>query len=606
MSKININIKKDGTKHICLENIKDGPGVSDIKESRGRKKINQDLEKAPRILKIKDKIHKKNKKRRYEFKISYIVAFVFIIILGFAFYFGYNFLKKDRVLRILPENTVFYGKIDLKKAKKDYSGGAFGRAIDRFTSKDVFMREIASIIDENILDNYGLDFRADISEEITNEVSIASFQDSSSKLNLHTILAIGVKNKQNIKNIINKSVDIDYINNYSYEESEIFEIVFRNEDNNFYYSFFGDILILAKDDKAIEEMLTVSAKKKPSLASNKAFRDATPYSYRFENNYFYTNFSLISFENIENYDLFNIELNKSFIFYSFLKKAGPLSFYLKPENNGLNLFGHTAQVEDKNNETSITDFALDKASVVYSGHNLQHNIVEYIGMFSEEDEGVASIRNMVGALETEYSLNLTKDIEPLFKNKSEISVISEETGDELLLVLKAQDNEDSKKRMKKIEKAISHYFGIMYPIEKEFELADGSIGYELFANDKAFPFKDIKLSGNKIRSIVNPEIEQHYSYVFYKDYLILSTQEKLLEEAISIGQNNQSLVNNADYQEIFNGRTSNNDILYLDLAKIYDKMGTSENGFYNSFKKFVLTQENKTNGMDFVGTFLVE
>ncbi|NQU99855.1 MAG: DUF3352 domain-containing protein [Parcubacteria group bacterium] len=606
MGKINIKINKGGIKNVHLNNVQDGPELSDIKESRGRKKIHTNTENAPRILKIKEKKRREIRKRKFEFKISYIIALFFLIILGIAFYFGYNFLKKDRILRILPENTVFYGKVDLKKAQSDYNEGTLGQIIETMSSKDEFSQEMAKIIDNQVLINYGLNFKADILGEIKDEISLASFRDSESKENLHTILALEVEDSARIGDIINKSANIDYINNYLYEGSDIYEIVFKNEKNNFYYAFSSNFLILAKDDRALENILAVSAKKKTSLASSQTFRDAVPYLYRLENNYFYTNLSSVAFDNIEDFDLFGLKFNKSFVFYAFLKKAGPMSFYFAPDSNGLNLYAHSIKQEEKNIEAGVTHFALDKSSVVYSGYSLGEDIAEYVDMFSEEDKNVSFIKNIAGALESEYNLNLGEDIKPFFEKESEISIISEEKKDELVIALKVQNNNANKKKMTKVEKAISHYFGIMYPTDREFELADGSIGFELFANDKAHPFKDVKLGDVKIRSIVNPNIKQHYAYAFYKDYLLLSTQEKLLEEAIQAEQSSKNLINSEDYGKILNGRVSDNSLFYLDLSRIYDKIETSENGFLNRFKKFVLTQENKINGTDFMGTFLVE
>lgn len=606
MGKINIRINKGGIKNIHLKNVQNGPELSDIKESRGRKKIHTNIENAPRILKIKERKRIKIKNRRFEFKISYIIALVFLIILGFAIYLGYNFLKKDRILRTLPENTVFYGKIDLGKVKKDYNDGSIGKIIDTLSSKDEFSLEIAKIINENILNEHGLDFRADISGEIRDELSIASFQDSENKLNLHTILALGVEDKQKINDIINKSVDIDYINNYTYEGSDIYEIVFKNEYSNFFYTFSGDFLILAKDDKALEEILAVSVKKKASLASSESFRNAVPYSYRLENNYFYTNLGTVSFDNIKDNDLFGLKFDKAFVAYAYIKKIGPMSFYFAPDSKGLNVYGHSTKKAEENTKVGITDFALDKSSVVYSGYNLSKDVIEYIDLFSEEDNSNFSVKNFASVLENAYNLNLAEDIKPLFEKEAEISIISEEGKDELLIVLKSENNSENKKKILELEKAASQYFGIMYPLENEFDLADGSKGLELFANDKAFLFKDIKLGDVEIRSIVNPDISQHYAYAFYKDYIVLSTQEKILEEAIQSEQGKNGLKNNQDYAKILDGRLSDNGVFYLDLMKIYDKIGTSENGFYNRFKEFVLTQENKASGTDFVGTFLVE
>ncbi len=606
MGKINIKINQGGIKSIHLKNVQNGPELSDIKDGCGRKKIHASIENVPRIIKIKEKKRKKIRNRRFEFKIAYIIALFFLIILGFAFYLGYNFLKKDRILKILPENTVFYGKIDLEKAKKDYRDGSIGKIIDTLSSKDEFSSEMAKIINENILNGYGLDFKIDISSEIKDELSIALFQDSQNKSNLHTILVLGVQDRQKINNIINKSVDIDYINNYTVEGSDIYEIVFKNENNNFYYTFFGEFLILAKDDKALEEILAISAKKKASLSSSEIFKNAVPYFYRLENNYFYIDLSSISFDGIKNNDLFGLKFDKLFATYAYFKKMGPMSFYFVLDNNGLNLSGQSIKQTGKNIEAEITDFALDNSSIVYSGYNLQQDIVEYLDLFSEEDNNISSIKNIAMTLEHEYNLSLAEDIKPLFEKEAEISVISEEGRDELAIVLKIENNSKNKKKMLELEKIASQYFGIIYPSENEFNLADGSIGFELFANDKAFPFKDIKLGDVEIRSIVNPDISQHYAYAFYKDYLILSTQEKILEEMIQAEQGGKGLKNHQDYVKILNGRLSDNNIFYLDLMKIYDKIGISGNGFYNRFKKFVLMQENKTNGTDFVGTFLVE
>ena len=604
MVKINIKIKKNGQKHIHFKDIKDGPELIDIKEEKGRKKTNIDPKDAPRILKIKEKKPIKIKKRNFKFKLAYLLIPLLLLILGIGSYFGYNLLKKDRIIRILPEKTVFYGKIDINKIQKKYQEDNLGEVINKLSSPQEFNKEIVKVLNSKVFLNYGLDYDIDLKNKIKDEISIVTFVDDHNLHNMHSVLFLGVNDKENIKKTINKSAGIDYINNYSYEDSDIYEIVFKEEKNNYYYSFYSDFLILAKDDKALEEILSVSNKQKTSLSRSQAFKKSVPYLYRLENNYFYVNLNLISFEDIKERDFFGLDLEKSFLYYAFLEKNSPMAFYFKPESNGLNIYAHSSQKKENNAEVNVSNFVPHDASLMYSGYNLKDDIIEYIDIFKEENDTAKKIGGMAGLINNEYNLNLD-NLGSFFANESEISIIPRNNKNELLVTLKVEDNSNNKKKMKEIERAVSHYLGVINPSDKEFKLADGSMALELFANDKKFPFKDVKYNDLNIRSITNKEINDHYAYAFYEDRLILSTQEKIIKEAIDNSKDNKNLLNDSDYAKIINNKISN-EILYLDLSKVYDKIGNSENGFYQHFQKLVLTSENKTNRTDFIGTFLIK
>lgn len=612
---IKIEVKNKELDIEDLKRVKDGPGVSDIKQKKGKSLSVK--KKGSRIIKIKEKIKGssgKNDTKKEEasshsgpkkFKISYLLVVVLFLVCCSVAFLAYFVWQKDKVARIIPENTIFYTRINYNQLKNNYKEGNIGSFVAQFYKKDDFKKRAADYLNKNITSQYGLNFNDDISPIIDKEVVFSSFlTEKEGAQIINQALIIELKDINQTRDVIERILGLKSVQNEYFEEKEISYAIFEEGKLNFYYTFIDNFLILGKNKETLEKIISVQKKKETSLATSKDFLKTTLFN-RLKNNYLYLNLSKISAETLSGFKIFNYQGKDLLPLYFVLKKVGSISLCLETDGNSLSLRGFTLFKEKSNQTVRISELVPDRSLGVLSSYNLGDNLLNYLQDLEEEDKNnFSSYSKLEQELISEYNFNLKEDLYPLLQKRSEI-ILYPNDDYEWAIVINSGNKEKEKLVVEKAERAIAHYFGILNPQEKKFTLADGSEAVEYYSSEEKFSFKDSEIKDFKIRSMQNDK-KSSYSYSFLDKQLVFATSKNLLEKIITAQSEKEGLIYSEGFKELTSYNKSNNSLIYIDINEVFDKIGISEKDSLYNLKKLVLKSDSNFIGTNINGFLLVE
>lgn len=610
--KIEIKIAK--RKKQNLKPVKDGPHVRDIKISKNKGPIPALKEARSRIVKIEEK--KEKKKEKIHLK-SFILGLIFILLGLFfeailGFYFWQDYFGQNKIIKIIPQNAVFYAQVNLNKFWDNSKKQNIQKLTSKFLLNGDFEKSLTNFLNKEVFAQYSLDYNQDVKSQIAKEAGFALIPGKKEKgENLNAVLIVEIKSSGKLKEIFSnfKKAEISQI---SQDTMKINLVRFPESKLNFYYVILDRFLVLSKNEEPLFEVIKVFQNKNLSLASFKKFKKTVPF---WENPlfYFYLNFSDVSKEALNQQEIFKKSAN--FLpLYVFLKKIESLSFSINIYDNGIYFKGFTPYKNGSSKFLKSLDFLPNEIAIAFSSFNLKKEWFSFKDVLKKEDP-IAGLylKNFEKKLNDEYKINLDEDIFPLFENEFEIIFSSKDKKQNIGLVLELADKEKVQNKIKIIENAISHYYGLIFPKEQEMTLADGTKAIELFPNDESFQFKEEKFSESNIsiRSIENPNAQYPFAFAFFENKLIFGTSKDVVEKIISEKLGQKGLAFDSEFNEskkMVCADKNINGLIYINWAKTFEAAEWSEQRriYFEPLKNFVLVSKNKKNGTAITGFLLIK
>jgi hypothetical protein len=616
--KIEIKIKKGGKKD--LKPIKDGPHVRDIKISSAKGPVPTLKETRSRVVKIKEK--KDEKKKKFHFK-SFIIGLIFVIlgltfeaILGFYFWQDF-FSGKNKIARIIPQNTVLYARVDLNKL---WGSPSEKQNVEKIAAKffktNDFEKTLTSFLNQKVFAQYKLEFSEDIKPLLGKEAALAMIPEKQERgESLTGALIVEINNREKIKEIFTRTEGTD-IKEESFGNIKINLVNFPDGKLNFYYTILDNLLVLSKNKEPAFEVTKVFQRENSSLASFKKFRETVPLWSRNASFYTYLNLSGVSRETLmEGKALVN---SVDFLpLYVFLKKIESFSFSINPGDNGVSFRGFAPYQNEDSKPLESLDFLPSETAISFAGSNLKKEWLDFSKTLKKEDP-VAGLylENFEQKLNAEYKVNLEEDVLPLVEKEIEIVLIFENGKQNWGLILSLDNQEKLKDKMEIIEKALSHYYGLIYPEEKKLILADGTETIELFPNDKSFLFKEEKFStetgkGIIIKNIENPDAKNPFAFTIFDDQLIFGTSKNIVEKIISEKLGGKGLTSNSEFNEskkLAGADKKLNGLVYINWMKVFESVGFTEQKkvYFEPLKNLILVSKNKNSGTAISGFLLIK
>lgn len=597
---IQIKIKKSGQKGNLRKIAKDGPTMRDVKD----KGLFSQRPKYSRIVEIKGE-----EERKKFFIKPFLIGFFFVIlgVLGeviLGFYFWQEFFKsKDRLAKMVPQETVFYAHLDLGGLWKENTKAK--KLISKFLPFENFEKVLGNWLDSQILRSYGLEFDVDIKPYLKNEIALAVVpRDKEKDKRLSSFLVIEISDSQKFNDNLSRIKGCQSQED-SYSNVQIFSYVCRNVNLNFSYAVLDNFYILSKNKGSIQQAIQARQNKSSLAFSKKYKKKYSKVSFRKPFVSLYFDASGVS----KNTWGINEYLDKHFSLLpalGFVKQLENFIINVDLDKGGLNIKGFSTAAF-QGHSLKFINFLPKDAVIAFLGYDLKKEWSDLVAFFEKEDPVLnLYLKNFEMLLKKEYQINLEEDIYPLFEKEYGVLILpSQQFG----IVLELKNKEETENKMKKIEYAISHHYGLIYPREEKITLADGSEAIELFSDDESFLFEEIKFENVNMKSIVNSKAKNHYTYVFFDEKLIFGTSPEVVKTIISEKLDQQGLAKNSEFSKSLKQlHQSIGGLVYINFPKLFEMIGFSEQRkkYIAPIKNVILTLSNSRKGTAIEGFLLIE
>jgi len=564
-----------------------GPRINDIrnKSSRWRSLPTKN------VVKIKEEEKKNRSIAYYFYKGLFFVAcgITGLAVIGFVLYWQL-FASRSTAAALLPAETLLYGQVDIEGVL--FKDAKRGKSLADIAQKSNFSvdKVIKNINQET--EPLGIKFVTDIKPFLGENFVFSFFStaDESGNDQAEWVFIVDVFDKKMAGEALEKMGYKTDIKRENYQEVEIIDINKKEGGLLTKAVFIEDYLIISYSQEHLEAIIDTYQQKRASLAQQSAFNNINPLVLREKFAYLYLRPDQLS-------GFLSQGSNLHILWKSLAAKMPTafITFEAKEKGLAVNL---EASYSDKKAGRRVSKELIDVLPVETSGFIAGRDFDQEF--FELKQDLVANspvvefyLNNLIRKTEERAKVEINSELLEYLGDEYVVAFDNTNGQTNYNFIFKLKNQAVAVEKTKEVEEAISNYLGTVHPKKEEITLADGSKANELLPNKEAFPFTDLDYDGTTIRSVINPELTNNFSYALTDDKLLVSTSLESLKNMLTAISTPNKLLNKQYFNTPNSAANSwrSENVVYADISDLTDylKISATDKKYLEPFDTFLFS-----------------
>ena len=495
-----------------------------------------------------------------------------VLVVGLSIYAYYSFFYQEKDLsQMAPERTVLFAKINLQKflsKKPDLE-----KELQTDSAEDSFN------IFQSSLKHFGLDYQGDLADSLGEELGFALIPSAEKN---EGVVFLEFKSAYHANQVL-KSIPSDKYTKKKEDKGGCVQSI-KDDSDSFCFVFKSNVMILAKNNSLLEEILTTADGKAPSLYQKQQYQDLLkPGSQTLA----YLYLDLEGILELKEENSWNEVIEKSLPILLNGKYLG-LEITENGAKDSLRLALRNEEEVIRNTEAtgdwSILNLVPEESLLVLGGDNLGHQFESVTDDLGQKYQSFGqSFSFLEKELKDKFSYSLKEDLIDQMNGQYTFFLLPGSESGNFGIIFESKEASQVEDKAKDFLLSLKASYT---PVEKEVTLSDGSKGTEIVLEKNALnlnPFNN-SFFWNVEGGDENAETVPLLGRV---DSKIVIASNKKTSEAILTAQKGSNITTRSDFAKDFDTPES---FIFADLGSILPE----DLAFLKSV--FVSGQDKKTEG----------